>query len=152
MKNKMGISLIVLIITIIVIIILAAAIILSISKNNPITNANKAVNENDFKTAQEAVVTWLGDRWVSDIDGDGVAGDEVGAMYNGTVEKNSKNNITVTLEGKEPYTIDLDIASLGLDSLDKVIIENNQVKMVKKGEVEYNGESTTKTEVKKGSA
>ena len=73
MKNKKGIWLIVLIITIIVIIILAAAIILSISKNNPITNANKAVNENDLKTAQEAVVAWLGDRWVSDIDGDGIA-------------------------------------------------------------------------------
>ena len=45
---------------------------LSISKNNPITNANKAVNENDLKTAQEAVVAWLGDRWVSDIDKDDV--------------------------------------------------------------------------------
>ena len=54
--SKKGVSLIVLIITIIVIIILAAAIILSISKNNPITNANKAVNENDFKNMTTLII------------------------------------------------------------------------------------------------
>lgn len=42
MKNKKGISLIVLVITIVVIIILAAAVILSLGNNNPINNAKKA--------------------------------------------------------------------------------------------------------------
>jgi type II secretory pathway pseudopilin PulG len=42
MKNKKGISLIVLVITIIVIIILAAAVILTLTDNNPINNAKAA--------------------------------------------------------------------------------------------------------------
>lgn len=42
MKNKNGISLIILVITIVVIIILASAVILNLGKNNPITNARKA--------------------------------------------------------------------------------------------------------------
>ena len=42
MKAKKGISLIVLVITIIVIIILAGAVILSLNKNNPISDATKA--------------------------------------------------------------------------------------------------------------
>ena len=42
MKNKKGISLIVLVITIIVIIILAAAVILTLTDNNPISNAKVA--------------------------------------------------------------------------------------------------------------
>ena len=41
MRNKKGISLIVLIITIIVIIILAAIVILTLSKNNPIESECK---------------------------------------------------------------------------------------------------------------
>ena len=69
---------------------------MSISKNNPITNANKAVNENDLKTAQEAVVAWLGDRWVSDIDKDGIAGDEVGALYNGTITNEDGDMVEYT--------------------------------------------------------
>lgn len=60
MKNsKKGISLIVLVITIIVIIILAAAVLLTMSKNNPIDNANKAVNSQDLASAQDAVTMWL---------------------------------------------------------------------------------------------
>ncbi|MDD2377022.1 MAG: hypothetical protein PHD15_03960, partial [Clostridia bacterium] len=46
MKNKKGISLIVLVITIIVIIILAGAVILSLANNNPIESSNEAT----FKT------------------------------------------------------------------------------------------------------
>ncbi|MEG0873336.1 MAG: hypothetical protein RSG48_05235, partial [Clostridia bacterium] len=45
-----GISLIVLVITIIVIIILAAAVILTLNKNNPMKNANKASFQNDLDT------------------------------------------------------------------------------------------------------
>ena len=53
LKEKQGISLIVLVITIIVIIILAVAVILSIANNNPISNANKAKFQNDLKSIQE---------------------------------------------------------------------------------------------------
>ena len=150
MKNRKGISLIVLIITIIVIIILAAAIILSISRNNPITNANKAVNENDLKTAQEAVVAWLGDRWVSDIDGDGIAGDEVGALYNGTVTNKDDSSIEVTLDGVTPYSVSLKLSDLGLETLDSITIENNQVVSIIKGGVtdssDNSQDNTSKTE------
>ena len=144
--TKSGISLIVLIITIIVIIILAAAIILSISKNNPITNANKAVNENDLKTAQEAVVAWLGDRWVSDIDKDGIAGDEVGALYNGTVTNKDDSSIEVTLDGVTTYSVSLKLSDLGLETLDSITIENNQVVSIIKGGVRYPSQNTSKTE------
>ena len=53
LKEKQGISLIVLVITIIVIIILAVAVILSIANNNPISNANKAKFQSDLKSIQE---------------------------------------------------------------------------------------------------
>ena len=64
-KNRDGISLIVLIITIIVIIILAASIILSITKNNPITNANKAVVQSDFKTFESELSLYIGDEFLN---------------------------------------------------------------------------------------
>lgn len=52
-KQKKGISLIVLVITIIVMIILAAAIILSLSSNGIIGKANKAKNDTDSKSIEE---------------------------------------------------------------------------------------------------
>ncbi len=52
-KSKNGISLIVLVITIIVIVILSVSIILTITKNNPIKNAQYAVEENNKKVAME---------------------------------------------------------------------------------------------------
>ena len=51
-----GISLIVLVITIIVIIILATAIILTLSKNNPIEEANRARYESD-RDSMQAIFT-----------------------------------------------------------------------------------------------
>ena len=51
-KIKEGISLIVLVITIIVIIILAAAIIITLNKNNPIEEANRARIESDVANMQ----------------------------------------------------------------------------------------------------
>ena len=54
MKNK-GISLIVLVITIVVIIILAAAVILSLSQNNPISNAKEARDKSNIATEKEAI-------------------------------------------------------------------------------------------------
>ncbi|MDD2376348.1 MAG: SUMF1/EgtB/PvdO family nonheme iron enzyme [Clostridia bacterium] len=51
-KQNRGISLIVLVITIIVIIILAGAVILSLTNNNPITQANKATYLSDLRNFQ----------------------------------------------------------------------------------------------------
>ena len=53
MRNKKGISLIVLIVTIIVIIILAAVVILTLSKNNPIESAKEARFKEDVRTFQD---------------------------------------------------------------------------------------------------
>ena len=57
MKNKKGISLIVLVITIIVIIILATAVIVTIVTNNPIKEANKAKYESDRDNMQAVFTT-----------------------------------------------------------------------------------------------
>ncbi|MEG0872913.1 MAG: leucine-rich repeat domain-containing protein [Clostridia bacterium] len=59
MKNKKGISLIVLVITIIVIIILAAAVILTLNKSNPIENAKEASFKNDIKDYSEALELYI---------------------------------------------------------------------------------------------
>ena len=91
--NKKGISLIVLIITIVVIIILAATIILSITKSNPIRNANRAVDQSDMKTAQEAFILWLGDRWAQPA-----LQYEVGCYYNGTVTAKGGDNLLYKFE------------------------------------------------------
>jgi uncharacterized protein YpmB len=56
---KKGISLIVLVITIIVIIILAGAVILSLSANNPITQATTARNNSNVNEVQSAVTLYL---------------------------------------------------------------------------------------------
>ena len=60
MKNKKGISLIVLIITIIVIIILAAAIILTITKNNPMSSAKEATFKTDIRNFQDSLAMYIG--------------------------------------------------------------------------------------------
>ncbi|MDD3303724.1 MAG: hypothetical protein PHP54_02290 [Clostridia bacterium] len=62
MKNKKGISLIVLVITIIVIIILAAAVILTLNNNNPIENANKATYASDKAEVQSALAIYAGNQ------------------------------------------------------------------------------------------
>lgn len=64
MKNKRGISLIVLIITIVVIIILAAAIILSLSKTNVIKNANEAVLKSDIANLKSELELYVSDKFV----------------------------------------------------------------------------------------
>ncbi len=64
-KSQKGISLIVLVITIIVIVILAVAVILTIANNNPIENAQKATFQNDLKTIQEEVNTYLLSQYAS---------------------------------------------------------------------------------------
>lgn len=136
MKKK-GISLIVLIITIIVIIILAAAIMMGITKNNPILSAKKAVNENDWKVAQEAVVAWIGDRWVQEKDG--VLGEEIGALYTGVVT-NVASDVEVNLDG-DISNIQITLEDLGLKMLEEVEIKNNRVVSITKNGVKFDGTS-----------
>lgn len=124
MKNrKKGISLIVLIITIIVIIILAAAIILSITKINPIKSAKKAVEANDVKVAQEAVIVWIGDRWIEKKE-------EVGAYYTGIVKK-EPSEVEINIDGNRT-NIQVTLEELGLEMLEEVEIEKNVIKSIKK--------------------
>jgi Tfp pilus assembly protein PilE len=59
MRNKRGISLIVLVITIIVIIILAGSVILSLSKNNPILTAQEATFKNDMDSVQSGLTMYM---------------------------------------------------------------------------------------------
>ena len=60
MKSKQkGISLIVLIVTIIVIIILATSVILTLSKNSPISSANEARFKGDVRTFQDELAMYI---------------------------------------------------------------------------------------------
>lgn len=132
MKKK-GISLIVLIITIIIIIVLAMAIILNITKNNPILSANKAVNENDIKVAQEAVITWIGERWLQEKDG--IIGKEIGALYSGIVTK-ELSDIESNLDG-EKTTIKTVLQDFDLVMLEKIEIKNNRIVSITKNGITY---------------
>ncbi len=60
MKNKNGISLIVLVITIVVVIILAAAVILSLSGNNPINNARIANLDQTKDGIESSILAYTG--------------------------------------------------------------------------------------------
>ena len=59
MRNKKGISLIVLVITIIVIIILAAAVILTLNGNNPINNSKQATFDSDCAELKSAMSMYM---------------------------------------------------------------------------------------------
>ena len=59
MRNKKGISLIVLVITIIVIIILAAAVILTLNSNNPINNSKQAAFDSDCDSIKSALSLYI---------------------------------------------------------------------------------------------
>ena len=63
MKQKKGISLIVLIVTIIVIIILAAVIIIALTKNNPIESAKEAAFKEDVRAIQDKLSMYILDEY-----------------------------------------------------------------------------------------
>lgn len=92
MKNsKKGISLIVLVITILVIIVLAGAVILTVSQNNPLDNANKANILSDRVNIQNAATLFYSQN--ADIDNISVEG----AIYLPLVNPPSGDAQTVTL-------------------------------------------------------
>ena len=65
MRNKKGISLIVLIITIIVVIILAAVVILTLSKNNPIESAKEARFKEDVRSFQDELALYISKQYAN---------------------------------------------------------------------------------------
>ena len=71
---KKGISLIVLVITIIVMIIIAGAIIISLSQNNIVTEANTAKTQSNLANARAVIVATWAD---SAVQNDGVAASDV---------------------------------------------------------------------------
>ena len=147
MKNsKKGISLIVLVITIVVIIILAAAVILSLNNNNLITNARRAVNENDFVEVESAWSIALQEVVVKQLDNivlSGVITSEgmMGAGYAGAEPEDDSE------EGVTPSTISQDAqdVALAIDIDDKlglgntfsmvVISDNRVVALVRNGQL-----------------
>lgn len=68
LKNKKGISLIVLIITIIVIIILASIIVMSFNNNNPIGKANEAKFKSDLATFRDELLATHTDKSIANSD------------------------------------------------------------------------------------
>ena len=66
LAKKKGISLIVLIVTIIVIIILATAVILTITKNNPISSAKEATFKEDISNIQNELSMYLSKKYTDD--------------------------------------------------------------------------------------
>ena len=69
MKNKKGISLIVLIITIIVVIILAATVIFALTKNNPVSSAKEAAFKEDIRSFQTELSLYVGKQMTVDYYG-----------------------------------------------------------------------------------
>ena len=97
MKNKKGISLIVLVITIIVMIILAAAIIIAINNNNVVDKAKEAVDDTNLKQIQELAQTIWADAY---IDGLRTQEDLEKAVLDGLKNTDTtKYTITVTTSG-----------------------------------------------------
>jgi len=113
--NKKGISLIVLVITIIVIIILVGAVILSLSSNNPISQASKATYLSDLKNFQTELELYQVKQFAENsgqydpkllkADGDSVT-------YNG-IEDTSKNvnDIISSLVGNTKYNGQFEITN-----------------------------------------
>ncbi|MEG2236002.1 MAG: hypothetical protein RR144_06195 [Clostridia bacterium] len=65
--KKRGISLIVLVVTIIVIIILAGAVILSLTNNNPIEEANEATFKSNIEAYNSEITLYVAKQYTSTI-------------------------------------------------------------------------------------
>ena len=94
--RKMGISLITLIITIIVVIVLSTAVILTISKNNPIGEANKARLQTDMVEFMDALNMYHMKNSAETLgvyDSSKLSADENGITYTGEGQVNTAGNI-----------------------------------------------------------
>ena len=142
MKNKKGISLIVLVITIIVIIILAAAVLLSINNNNPVQNARDAVDESDTQEIQSAVTLYLGtimadiQQSVKIVPGDNNMTEATITTKDGNNIKKSGDKFEVVKE-EEETALKFDAGELGVNK------DLTEYKISDKGQVTADGKKAT---------
>ncbi len=122
MKIKNGISLIVLVITIIVIIILAGAVILSLSENNPIKQAEVAKFKSDVQEINSELSIWITNQYING---------------QSTFDPNTVNvdNLTKTYNGQNISQI---LTTLKTDYLNKFQIVNGKLTYVGTDLSEYN--------------
>ena len=154
MKNKKGISLIVLIITIIVVIILAAAVILTLSKNNPIESAKEATFKEDVRAYQDELNIYISKEYQQTagardwkITATSYEEDNSKEEYNNSVYKylsSFKKKYENKLAIKEDQ-----IAYVGFDEKEREWLVNSGIYMSKKFTVRYvneNGEELLPSE------
>jgi len=107
-KHKKGISLIILVITIIVIIILAGAVILSLSTNNPISQASKATYLNDVKNFETELELYKGKQFADNLGSYNPAllqADNDSVTYNGVIDTSrTMNDVIPSLLQSSKYS------------------------------------------------
>lgn len=95
LKNKIGMSLIVLVITILVMIILAGVVVVGLSNNNPIGQANTAVILSDLNAARNTVNLYAANKLASNTIGDGTVTSTKLSVADGEL-----SGTAITLTGK----------------------------------------------------
>jgi hypothetical protein len=107
-NNKIGISLIVLVITIISIIILAGAVILSLSINNPISEASKATYLSDLKNFQTELELYQSKQFANNLGSYNPAllqADNDSVTYNGVIDTSrTMKDLIPSLEQSTKYS------------------------------------------------
>jgi len=104
-KQRRGISLVVLVITIIVIIILAGAVILSLSANNPISQASKATYLSDISNFKTELDLYKTQQYLNNsgtYDPTLLQADAASATYNSTVITSKTMNDLIPSLGRTP--------------------------------------------------
>lgn len=134
MKNKKGISLIVLVITIIVMIILAGAIILSLSNGNIIENARIAKFKSNINTYKDELSMSIGDKIIADrsIIASSISIDKNNIKEYISNMTDSDANRFLIVEGKLTYINDstnlfTDIEKIALEEIGVEPLEKNYV-------------------------
>ena len=142
MKNKKGISLIVLIITIIVVIILAAVVILTLSKNNPIESAKEAAFKEDIRAYQDELNMYITKEYQSlagqrdsKITATGYEKDSTSEEYNNSVYK-YLSSFKKKYENKLAIKEDM-IVYVGTDEKEKAWLVNSGVYIAKQFTIRY---------------
>jgi len=129
LKNKRGISLIVLVITIIVMIILAASIILTLNSSNAIGKANQAVSDTDLANLKSAATTYSSE-YKLEVEIGGLDPEKISAqdyimdkLYEHGFSEELLDLVSIDSEGN--------VAVLREDSVQKIVANNNVQKGAK---------------------
>ena len=94
MRNKKGISLIVLVITIIVMIILAASVVITLSNTGIIDRASEATNKTNQSNLQDIVDIAWSDAYVDYLDGK-ITEDQIDDVIIATLQNNKVDTINM---------------------------------------------------------